>query len=119
MKKKLLSILLIGFSIGSNAQCYENISFWGHTVAEKEDGTLWGWGSSSWGNLSTNNGNEGEPNPIQIGILNEWNKIYLGGSRTFAIKNNGTLWGCGSNQHGALGVIQVLKISLVFNKLQH
>ena len=104
MKKKLLSILLIGFSIGSNAQCYKNISFWGHTVTQKEDGTLWGWGSSSWGNLSTNNGNEGEPNPIQIGILNDWNKIYLGGSRTFAIKNNGTLWGCGSNQNGALGV---------------
>jgi alpha-tubulin suppressor-like RCC1 family protein len=105
MKKILLFILFYTFSLTSNAQCYETLSFGGaHTTAKKADGTLWGWGSSSWGNLSTNNTNESEPLPIQIGAANDWNVFKNGVSNTFAIKNNGTLWGCGSNQHGCLGV---------------
>lgn len=105
MKKILLTILLIIFSIISNAQCYETLNFGGsHTTAKKADGTLWGWGLSYYGELSTSNTNELEPNPIQIGTANDWKYFKNGVSNTFAIKNNGTLWGCGSNQHGCLGV---------------
>ena len=105
MKKILLSILFLTSFYSSNAQCYDNLSFGGaHTTGKKSDGTLWGWGSSSWGNLSTNNGNYTEPNPIQIGTANDWTFFRNGVSNTFGIKSNGTLWGCGSNQHGCLGV---------------
>ncbi len=105
MKKKLLFILLFIYSVSSFAQCYESLHFGGgHTTAQKADGTLWGWGSSSWGNLCTNNGNELEPLPIQIGTATDWVFFKNGVANTFAIKNDGTLWGCGSNQLGSLGV---------------
>ncbi len=103
MKKILLSILFLLFSIITNAQCYDNLTFGGaHTTGKKSDGTLWGWGAASYGNLTTSNTTE--PNPIQLGTANDWNAVYNGVANTFAIKNNGTLWGCGSNQHGCLGV---------------
>jgi len=103
MKKIVLSILLLSFSITAISQCYESLTFGGaHTTAKKADGTLWGWGFGSWGELSSTN--ETEPNPVQLGTANDWNKVYNGATNTFAIKNNGTLWGCGTNQLGALGV---------------
>ena len=105
MKKTLLFILLFVYSVSSLAQCYESLHFGGgHTTAQKTDGTLWGWGSSSWGNLCTNNGNELEPLPIQIGTATDWAFFKNGVANTFAIKDDGTLWGCGSNQLGSLGV---------------
>lgn len=103
MKKILLSILFLLFSIITNAQCYDNLTFGGaHTTGKKSDGTLWGWGAASYGNLTTSNTTE--PTPVQLVTANDWNKVYNGVINTFAIKNNGTLWGCGSNQHGSLGV---------------
>ncbi|CAM3624333.1 T9SS type A sorting domain-containing protein [Flavobacterium gelidilacus] len=105
MKKILLFILFYTFSTGTNAQCYEELTFGGsHTTAKRADGTLWGWGLSAWGELSTNNSNDSEPLPIQLGLANDWSVLKNGVVNTFCIKNNGTLWGCGSNQLGSLGV---------------
>ncbi|CAM3624399.1 T9SS type A sorting domain-containing protein [Flavobacterium gelidilacus] len=103
MKKILLFILFYTFSIGANAQCYEELTFGGaHTTAKKADGSLWGWGAASYGNLTTTN--DTEPNPIQLGTATHWNNVRNGVANTFAIKNDGTLWGCGNNQFGCLGV---------------
>jgi alpha-tubulin suppressor-like RCC1 family protein len=103
MKKILLFILFYSISITSIAQCYETLNFGGaHTTAKKTDGTLWGWGAASYGNLTT--ANLTEPNPIQLGIATDWSIITNGVVNTFAIKNDGTLWGCGNNQYGSLGV---------------
>jgi alpha-tubulin suppressor-like RCC1 family protein len=103
MKKILLFIFLLIVTNSTIAQCYSNITFGGgHTTAKKSDGTLWGWGAASYGNLLTTN--DTEPLPIQLGTATDWNQINNGVANTFAIKNNGTLWGCGSNQLGSLGV---------------
>ena len=103
MKKTLLFIALLSFTNLTIAQCYEQITFGGaHTVGKRSNGTLWGWGFGSWGELLTTN--ETEPNPIQLGNATDWSKVTNGVVNTFAIKNNGTLWGCGSNQLGSLGV---------------
>jgi alpha-tubulin suppressor-like RCC1 family protein len=103
MKKTLLFITLLTFTNLTIAQCYEQITFGGaHTIGKRSNGTLWGWGFGSWGELLTTN--ETEPNPIQLGNATDWNKVTNGVVNTFAIKNNGTLWGCGSNQLGSLGV---------------
>ena len=103
MKKLLLFTLLILFTSGIYAQCYTDITFGGaHTTAKKSDGTIWGWGAASYGNLTTTN--QVEPNPVQLGTATDWNFIKNGAANSFAIKNNGTLWGCGSNQLGSLGV---------------
>ena len=103
MKKILLSILFFTSFFSSNAQCYESLNFGSsHTIGKTTNGYLWGWGYGPAGQLLTTN--ETEPNPIQVGTANDWNKVYNGVINTFVIKNNGSLWGCGSNQHGSLGV---------------
>lgn len=77
----------------------------GVTVGVKTDGTLWAWGST--GNL------DGTQTykilPYQIGASNDWKAISVGGgyyytNSVLAIKNNGTLWGWGSNEYGRLGI---------------
>ena len=101
--KKLLLFTLLFLSNEIYAQCYTDIKFGGaHTTAKRTDGTLWGWGAASYGNLVSNN--VVEPLPVQLGNANDWNILSNGSSNTFAIKNDGTLWGCGSNQFGSLGV---------------
>ena len=116
MKKLLHFILLIFCCNTSIAQCYDILTFGGaHTVAKKADGTLWGWGAASYGNLTTTNLNE--PNPIQLGTASDWNKICNGVINTFAIKNNGTLWGCGSNQLGSLGVNSTTQTFATFQQI--
>ncbi|WP_026979084.1 hypothetical protein [Flavobacterium tegetincola] len=101
MKKNLLIAFLLT-TVFANAQCYESISFGGtHTVGLKSDGTLWGWGAGSYGQLA--NVNWTEPNAIPIGINTTWTKVYTGVRNTFAIKGDGTLWVIGSNELGFLG----------------
>ncbi len=102
MKKILLINLFLFSSLIISAQCFETLTFGGtHTIGQKADGTLWGWGLGAWGALLTTN--NVEPNPVQLGTNTDWSKISIGTKNTFVIKNDGTLWGCGSNEFGSLG----------------
>ena len=84
-----------------------------HSVmAIKTDGTLWGWGYNSYGNLGLNFvGNDGSPayhgvsSPVQVGSDSTWKDIALthendGGY--CAIKTDGTLWGWGRDRNGSM-----------------
>src|SRR5690554_2072423 len=103
MKKILLLKFFLFSSLIVSAQCFEALDFGGtHTVGQKADGTLWGWGAASYGNLLTSN--SVEPSPIQLGTETNWNKISNGTKNTFVIKDDGTLWGAGGNEFGSLGV---------------
>jgi alpha-tubulin suppressor-like RCC1 family protein len=78
-----------------------------HTTAIKTDGTLWAWGSNSFGQLgvSANAGiNAANPSPIQVGALTNWSQVSAGTFHTTAIKTDGTLWAWGRNNGGQLGV---------------
>lgn len=76
-----------------------------HTVALKENGTIWGWGNNDNFSLSSSNN---PPYyftvPIQLSPTNDWTDISAGASRTFAIKNDGTLWARGNNINYGLGL---------------
>ncbi|MBN9283479.1 MULTISPECIES: T9SS type A sorting domain-containing protein [unclassified Flavobacterium] len=74
-----------------------------HTLALKNDGTLWGWGNNGAGELGNYQNNTNLFAPTQIGTANDWKAISASYFRSFVIKNNGTLWGCGGNQFGQLG----------------
>ena len=116
MKKVLLINILLVLSFTALAQCYETLTFGGaHTVGQKADGTLWGWGYGVAGQLLTTN--EVEPNPIQLGTQTDWNKINNGYGNTFVIKNNGTLWGCGLNQFGCLGINSTTQFNTTFQQI--
>jgi len=72
------------------------------TIASKIDGTLWGWGWNSSGELGIGNTSQ-QLTPIQVGLASEWAKLSMGRAFTLGIKPNGTLWAWGNNQYGQLG----------------
>ena len=75
-----------------------------HTSAIKTDGTLWLWGSNSYGQLGDNTTtNRSIPVTTFVGG-NNWKQVGGGGAHTAAIKTNGTLWTWGRNDDGQLGI---------------
>ena len=84
-----------------------------HSYAIKSDGTLWSCGSNFFGQLGLGNHGSGTPEDdparirdtlTQVGSDNTWSSIACGQSCAFAIKSDGTLWSCGFNQYGQLGL---------------
>jgi alpha-tubulin suppressor-like RCC1 family protein len=74
-----------------------------HTAAIKTDGTLWGWGRNTSGELGDNTQiNRSTPVTTFAGGTN-WKQVAGGGSHTAAIKTDGTLWTWGDGANGNLG----------------
>lgn len=74
------------------------------TLSIKTDGTLWGWGFNDVGQLGLGN-ITGYSSPVQVGSTITWSKISGNGQSYFLItKTDGTLWSCGSNAFGQLGL---------------
>jgi hypothetical protein len=84
---------------------WQDVSIFGlidfSTLALKSDGTLWSWGSNSYGQLGLGNLTS-YSSPKQVGSLTNWLKIS-GSYHVLAIKTNGTLWSWGFNNFGQLG----------------
>ena len=70
----------------------------------KNDGTLWGTGDNQYGQLGL--GDTTNRNTFTQITTNTDNvkSVYCGGSHAFILKNDGTLWGCGRNDYGQLGL---------------
>ena len=72
-------------------------------AALKTDGTIWAWGSNSYGKLG-----QGQPtnykvsSPVRIGNDNNWAQISGGGNHA-AITDDGRLYTWGFNREGQLG----------------
>ena len=75
-----------------------------HTIILKNDGTLWGCGYNGYGQLGledVNNRNTFTQITTNTGNIKS---IYCGLYNTYILKNDGTLWGCGRNYYGQLGL---------------
>jgi alpha-tubulin suppressor-like RCC1 family protein len=72
-----------------------------HALAIKYDGSLWGWGDNSKGQL----GITGNPikSPTRIGSRNDWVQVAGGTSFTVALAADGTIWTTGDNTNNQLG----------------
>jgi uncharacterized repeat protein (TIGR02543 family) len=63
-----------------------------HVVALKLDGTLWAWGSNSYGQIGADTATDFYKVPVQIGQDTDWVQVEAGGLFTIALKRNGTVW---------------------------
>lgn len=87
------SLKAISMSLGSD-----------FTVVIKNDGTLWGSGDNTSGQLGLGN-NTSTPIFKQESSGNStWEDVRCGGGFTIARRSNGTLWGSGHNEDGELGI---------------
>jgi hypothetical protein len=72
-------------------------------MATQKDGTLWGWGSNSTGELGL--GLYGDKKtPMQAGTGTDWQMVNCGGYYSVGMKKDGTLWAWGWNDYGELGI---------------
>jgi len=79
-----------------------------HTLALKNDGTVWTWGYNLYGQLGDGT-KTNRSTPVQVlgtggaGLLTGVTAIAGGGPHTTVLKNDGTVWAWGHNRYGQLG----------------
>lgn len=71
------------------------------TLLTKTDGTLWGFGSSSSGQMGNNSTNPQDL--IRIGAVSTWQTVQSGQFHSGGIQQNGSLWMWGLNSGGQIG----------------
>jgi alpha-tubulin suppressor-like RCC1 family protein len=71
------------------------------SAAIKTNGTLWTWGTGSFGQLGHGNSTN-ISTPLQVGSLTDWYNIQIS-EHTISIKKDGTLWAWGSGADGKKG----------------
>ena len=74
-----------------------------HTAAIKTDGTLWTWGSNSYGKLGDGTTISRSSPVTTAGGGTNWKQVAGGYEYIAAIKTDGTLWTWGYNGYGQLG----------------
>jgi alpha-tubulin suppressor-like RCC1 family protein len=81
----------------------KSFSSFNHSLAIKEDGSLWAWGYNSaqgrLGDSTTNNRFE----PVRIKGIENVKTAIARANNSYAIKEDGTLWAWGWNNRGQLG----------------
>jgi alpha-tubulin suppressor-like RCC1 family protein len=76
----------------------------GYSLGIKSDGTLWGWGINTSGQLGLGNTTSPITTPTQVGVDTNWQRVVGGYGHTLALKTNGTLWAWGLNSAGQCGL---------------
>ena len=88
----------------SNGTSWKSVSAsYYHTMAIKEDGTLWTWGRNYYGQLGDNTNNDRYTPTQENSHGTTWKSLSAGTSHSAAIKEDGTLWTWGYNDYGQLG----------------
>ena len=75
-----------------------------HTFILEYDGTLWGTGNNEYGQLGLGDRNYRTTFTQITTNANDIKSVYCGRNHTLILKNDGTLWGCGQNNYGQLGL---------------
>lgn len=74
-----------------------------HTLAIKEDKTVWAWGKNKFGQLAAS-ASDYEPFPLKIKGLENIVQVVVGKGHSVALKADGTVWTWGWNKYGQLGL---------------
>lgn len=74
-----------------------------HSLVIKKDGTVWAWGNNSDGQLGDGTTRTIKKSPVQMIGASDVKSITGGWTHTLVVKNDGTVWVCGSDWWGELG----------------
>lgn len=74
-----------------------------HTLAIKNDSTVWAWGSNEYAQVAPQN-SKNEAFPVKISTLKEVIQVAVGKGHSVALKADGTVWVWGWNEYGQLGL---------------
>jgi alpha-tubulin suppressor-like RCC1 family protein len=76
-----------------------------HTVALRDDGTAWTWGSNLEGELGNGSPAAYSNVPVQVVSLAGVTSVASGMQHALALRNDGTVWAWGYNGFGQLGTV--------------
>jgi hypothetical protein len=114
MLKKGLSLLVVfcfalglvflpmGQDVASASTVTPQLAGGNHSLALKDDGTVWAWGRNKDGQLGDGT-TANKSTPAQVTELSEVKVIACGGDHSLALKEDGTVWVWGRNSYGQLG----------------
>lgn len=98
-------------STGGQLQKVVSVStYYTHAIAALSDGTVWAWGQNSFGQLGDSLINSNTNYPVQMrgeygfGYLDSIDEVSCGYYHSLMLKSDGTVWSCGYNTYGQLGV---------------
>jgi len=74
-----------------------------HSLAVKDDGTVWAWGNNNFGQLG-DGGWANKTTPMQVSSLKNVSSVSAGDSYSLALKSDDTVWSWGDGYYGQLGV---------------
>ena len=74
----------------------------GHSLALKQDGTVWAWGYGKSGQLGQGD-NVSQLAPVQVSGLSGITAVAAAGDNSYALAEDGTVWAWGDNSYGQLG----------------
>jgi len=80
-----------------------------HSLAVKDDGSLWSWGEGGDGQLGLHSDND-HTVPYQVhgpgneGYLSDVTNVAAGDYHSLAVKFDGSVWAWGDNSYGQLGI---------------
>ncbi|WP_432669935.1 T9SS type A sorting domain-containing protein [Flavobacterium sp. SM2513] len=98
-----MNVVTVPTQIGAATDWKSVASGFAHTIALKNNNTLWTWGTGNEGQLGNNSTTTSIPYPLQLGTATDWAFIETEFSSCFAIKADATLWIWGLNTSGTLG----------------
>jgi alpha-tubulin suppressor-like RCC1 family protein len=73
-----------------------------HSLALRNDGTVWAWGSNGSGQLGDGTTANSDV-PVEVSGLSGVTAVAAGGYHSIALKNDGTVWTWGYDGYGQLG----------------
>lgn len=75
-----------------------------YTMLVKSNGDLWGMGFNAYGQLATGDNYARALGVPRKSVVTDVKKVACGEKHTLILKNDGTVWACGYNEHGETGV---------------
>jgi alpha-tubulin suppressor-like RCC1 family protein len=89
--------------VGTDSDWSQVAGGWEHTVALKNDGSLWAWGRHSFGQVGLANITNFYGTPTHIGTKGNWTQVCAYNFGSLALRKDGSLWAWGYNNYGQLG----------------